>query len=109
MVELDRLYLVEGQVGDRTSGKGLRRPSQRRVVMDDNCAVLRLVDVELDGIGAPVEGTPERRQAVFGEFARSAAVPDSLHAWLFPGTGFYRSSAFGSHSDLASAAYIFAP
>jgi hypothetical protein len=36
-------------------------------------------------------------------------VPDSLHAWLFPGTGFYGSSAFGSHSDLASAAYIFAP
>ena len=50
--------------------------------MDDDDAVSRGVNVELDGVGSAGERLSKRWERVFGEFRWSAAVADALERRL---------------------------
>jgi hypothetical protein len=65
-----RLDRIEHRLGDDGDGTRVARPRvRRRVVVYDDDAIPRCVDVELDGVGAVRECSAERSDRVFAVFA----------------------------------------
>ena len=58
----------------------VRRPLQRRVVVDDDHAVARQVDVELEPVGAERQAVIEGREGVLGRERAPAAVREHQRA-----------------------------
>src|SRR5258705_1540797 len=92
----DRLAVLETQVGDRLRGRlDDVPPVDRLIVMHDQLAVRRGMDVELDAVGTLRCGGPERRQGILELDARCAAVGDderphvrlsAFFAWIQSGS-----------------------
>ena len=74
----NRPELRECQFGNGASGVRVGAAGDYGVMVDDDFAVGRRVDVELDRIGASFEGSSEGGKGVLGKFPRRSTVPDAL-------------------------------
>lgn len=73
--KLDRLEVRCGKCGQRATSK-FRLAGSRyvEVMMDDDDTIGSCMDIELDRIGAQVEGRPKRRNRVFGVSVANSPV-----------------------------------
>ena len=78
--ELDTRHFGPCHLGERAIGPRRPRAPHFRIVMHDGDAVRGEVHVQLDGIGAEIDGTLERGQRILRELAWRATVADALDA-----------------------------
>jgi hypothetical protein len=71
---VERLELGQRLLADHALA--VRRPIQDRIVDDDDFAVSRQVDVDLDGVDAQRDRPLERGERVLRRVAHGAAVPE---------------------------------
>src|SRR5687767_14143109 len=65
--ELEIVQLSERNRGDSAAGEGrIDRRRKQRVVMDDNGSIACCVNVELDSVGARIQGRFEGRKRILG-------------------------------------------
>ena len=93
---IDARELVRGARGERSARVG--RPIERVVVMHDDHAVARQVDVELQTIGAERQPMVERHHRVLRPQRRAAAMGEDER----PGQPGLRKLGQGSHLSRAS-------
>ena len=77
----------------------VRRPSQCRIMEDDDMAIVCEVNVEFNGVGAFMESPGKGGKRVFGSVSRRAAVSDDKRGERHPCIG---AMLFQEHTDAST-------